>query len=108
MRCWMTGLVGVALANHPNQWVADYAEFTTAHINEVTPKPKNVVLVGVSEAALASAKVATISSMVTHLAIVGSGGYSMRQSLTTLGKRGAIPFDVNSGWSHITADPISI
>lgn len=96
------------LANNPEQWVADYSEFIAAQIDSALPKPMNVVLVGVSEGALPAAKVAGLRPEITHLAIIGSGGYSMRESLSTLRQRGAIPFDVNAGWEMIVADPHSI
>lgn len=96
------------LANNPDRWVADYSEFINAQIDSITPKPRNVVLVGVSEGALPAAKIAGLLSNVTHLAIIGSGGYSMRKSLATLKQRGAIGFDVDSGWMKIAVDPRSI
>ena len=96
------------LANNPNRWVADYSEFIATQISSITPKPKNVVLVGVSEGAFPAVKIAGILPEVTHLAIIGSGGYSMRKSLATLKQRDAIGFDVESGWKKIAADPRSI
>jgi pimeloyl-ACP methyl ester carboxylesterase len=96
------------LANNPNQWVADYSDFIATQVSPILPKPKNVVLVGVSEGALPATRVAGLSPAITHLAIIGSGGYSMRKSLTTLRQRGAIQFDVDSGWEKIAADPRSI
>lgn len=96
------------LANNPAQWVSDYSEFIGAQLAAVVPKPRRVVLVGVSEGAIPAAKVAALSPAITHLAIIGSGGYSMRQSLATLRQKGAIPFDVNSGWEQIAADPHNI
>jgi len=42
------------------------------------------------------------------LAIIGSGGYTMRKSLITLEQRGDIRFDVEAGWKKITSDPGSI
>ena len=96
------------LANNPDQWVADYSEFITAQISSITPKPRNVVLVGVSEGALPAAKIAGLLPEVTHLAIIGSGGYSMRKSLATLKQRGTILFDVDAGREKIAADPRSI
>ena len=95
-------------ANNPDQWVADYSEFITAQIGSIAPKPRSVALVGVSEGALPATKVAGRSPEITHLAIIGSGGYSMRKSLTTLAQKGAIGFDVDSGWKKIAADPRSI
>lgn len=96
------------LANNPDRWVADYSEFIAAKIGSVAPKPKNVILVGVSEGALPATKIAALSPAITHLAIIGSGGYSMRKSLATLKQKRAIRFDVNSGWEKISADPRSI
>ncbi|MDO8891955.1 MAG: alpha/beta hydrolase [Sulfurimicrobium sp.] len=96
------------LANNPDQWVADYSEFIAAQISSIMPKPRNIVLVGVSEGALPAAKIAGLLPEVTHLAVIGSGGYSMRKSLTTLKQRGAIGFDVDSGWKKIATDPRSI
>lgn len=96
------------LANNPNQWIADYSEFIATQMSSVASKPKNVVLVGVSEGALPATKVAELSPVITHLVIIGSGGYSMRKSLAILRQRGAIQFDVNSGWEKIAADPRSI
>lgn len=96
------------LANNPDQWVADYAEFIAAQISSIAPKPRNVVLVGVSEGALPATKVAGLSPDITHLAIIGSGGYSMRQDLKTLARRGATWFDVDAGWKNILSDPRSL
>lgn len=107
-----TGMFGCGkefhLMNNPGQWLADYSEFIAAQINALAPKPRNVVLLGVSEGALTATKIAGQSSEVTHLAIIGSGGYSMRKSLATLAQKGAVWFDVESGWKKIAADPRSI
>lgn len=107
-----TGMFGCGdnfhLANNPDQWVADYSEFIAAQIGALASKPRNVVLVGVSEGALPATRVAGQSAAITHLAIIGSGSYSMRKSLTTLAQRGAIMFDVESGWQRIVSDPRSI
>ncbi len=57
---------------------------------------------------MTATKVAGLSPAITHVAIIGSGGYSMHKSLATLAQRGAIWFDVESGWKKISADPRSI
>lgn len=106
------GLLGCGrefhLANNPDQWVADYSEFIMTQLSASTTKFKNVVLVGVSEGAWPAAKVAGLLPEITHLAIIGSGGDSMRKSLATLKQKGAISFDVESGWKEISTDPRSI
>ena len=96
------------LANHPQQWVHDEAEFIAAQIAGMRPRPRNIVLAGVSEGALIATRVAGVMPEVTHLAIIGSGGYSMRRSLTALRQKGAIWFDVDAGWEDIRQDPRSI
>jgi pimeloyl-ACP methyl ester carboxylesterase len=96
------------LANNPDQWVADYREFIMAQLGSIAPKPKNVVLVGVSEGAWTATRVAGLCPEITHLAIIGNGGCSMRKDLATLKQRGAIWFDVDAGWEKIAADPRSI
>lgn len=96
------------LANNPERWLADYAEFISAQLDAAVPRPRNVVLVGVSEGAWPAVKVAGLLQEVTHLAIIGSGAYSMRRSLSTLKQKGASAFDVESGWQAISTDPRSI
>jgi pimeloyl-ACP methyl ester carboxylesterase len=96
------------LANNPDQWVADYSEFIVSQLNNSTTRFKNIILVGVSEGAWPAAKVAEVLPEITHLAIIGSGGDSMRKSLAALKQKGAISFDVESGWKEISTDPRSI
>jgi len=107
-----TGLFSCAeafhLANNPAQWLADYSEFLNAQIHSAESKPKNVVLVGVSEGSVPAAMLAAISPHVTHLALIGSGGYSLRKSLRTLKHKGVVDFEVDAGWEKIAADPRSI
>lgn len=107
-----TGMFGCGkdfhLANTPDQWVADYAEFIAAKLKAAPSKPKNVVLVGVSEGALAAVRVAGLMPEITHLALIGDGGYTMRKSLSVLRQKGAISFDVESGLREIATDPRSL
>lgn len=96
------------LSNNPEQWVADYSEFITTQLILAPLKPRNVVLVGVSEGVLTAIRVAGAVPEITHLALIGDGAYTMRQSLVTLSQRSLISFDVDSGWVKIAADPRSI
>lgn len=96
------------LANNPAQWSADYAQFIAAMVDVMSPKPKHVVLVGVSEGAWPAASVAARAPPVTHLVLIGSGAYTMRESLATLWKKGDAPLDVAAGWQEIATDPRSI
>lgn len=96
------------LANNPAQWNKDFSEFILTLLHGSTAKYKNVVLVGVSEGAWPATKVAGLLPQITHLAIIGSGGESMRKSLATLRHKGATSFDVESGWKEISKDPRSI
>lgn len=94
--------------NNIKQWVSDYSDFILSQIKKSRHKPENVVLVSVSEGALPAARVAAKLPVVTHLAIIGSGGYTMRTSLKTLHKKGSIFFDVDAGWKKIETNPNSI
>jgi len=94
--------------NNIEQWVSDYSDFILAQIKRAKDKPKNVVLVGVSEGALPAARVAAELSVVTHLAVIGAGGYTLRESLTTLYEKGSIFFDVDAGWDKIQTKSNSI
>jgi predicted esterase len=94
-------------ANNVNQWVSDYAEFISAKLESAKSPPKNVVLVGVSEGAIPAIKVAAENSEVTHVAIIGDGGYTMRKALETLHQNGAISFNPSEGWERIKSNPDS-
>jgi len=95
-------------ANNPEQWVSDYSEFITDQLATAMPKPRNVVLVGVSEGALVAVRVAKHFPEVTHVAIIGSGAWSMRSSLRELHHRQAIPFDVDHEWKKVALDRRSL
>lgn len=81
--------------NNPAQWTVDYIEFIERQLKEMPIKPKSVILVGVSEGAVQAVRVARMLPSVTHIAIIGSGGYSLRQSLVELKKRGVFSLMLN-------------
>jgi predicted esterase len=95
-------------ANHPSQWRADYAEFITEQLSRTSPRPSRVLLVGVSEGAVPAVQVAASLSAVTHLAIIGSGGFTLRQSLQDLRDKKQISFDVDEAWTAMAAKPQSL
>ena len=95
-------------ANHPSQWRADYAEFITEQLSRTSPRPSRVLLVGVSEGAVPAVQVAASLSAVTHLAIIGSGGFTLRQSLQVLRDKKQISFDVDEAWTAMAAKPQSL
>ena len=68
------------------------------------------MLVGISEGADVAVTMATKIPAVTHIMLIGSGGYTMRQSLKLLKEKGDIPFVVNidKGLKQIKSDPNSI
>lgn len=94
--------------NHPEQWVADYAEFIAAQLRGLVSLPTNVVLVGVSEGGLVAVRVARKIPEVTHLAIIGDGVLSMRESLKILAQKGVLSIDVDAGMKAIASDPRSL
>lgn len=94
--------------NTPQQWVSDYSEFIRAQLVAAPVRPKRVLLVGVSEGGLVAARVATLLPEVTHLAIIGDGAWTMRESLRKLYRDQVIPFDVDAEWKKIEADRNSL
>lgn len=94
--------------NRPSRWVSDYSEFITAQLAAAPVRPKRVLLVGVSEGALVAPKVATLHPEVTHLAIIGDGAWTMRESLRHFYRTHVIPFDVDAEWKNIEADRDSL
>lgn len=107
-----TGMFGCSedfnRSNNPDQWVSDYIEFISEQIQTFPEAAKNIILIGVSEGALTAVRVAGMMPEVTHLVIIGDGGYSMRKSLVILRDNGLIHFDVASGWQKIVTDSHSI
>lgn len=95
-------------ANHPSQWRADYAEFITEQLSRMRPRPSRVLLVGVSEGAIPAVQVAARLSAVTHLAIIGSGGHTLRQALQVLRDKKQISFNVDEAWPAMAAKPQSL
>jgi pimeloyl-ACP methyl ester carboxylesterase len=87
--------------NTASRWVADDLEFITSQLATAPVRPKKVLLVGVSEGALVAPKVATLLPEVTHLAIIGAGAWTMRESLRQLYRTHVVPFDVDAEWKNI-------
>lgn len=96
--------------NYPAQWLSDYQEFIKSKWKEARIKPKYIVLVGVSEGVNLAVKVATLQKKVTHLVLLGGGGYTMRKSLKVLEEKGDIPFTINvdKGIEKIKNNPNSL
>jgi len=96
------------LANHPSQWISDYSEFIEAQLGTLSPKPKNIVMVGVSEGGLVATKIAARTPAITHLAVISYGGYSVRQMYKILEQKGRSQVDVDDLWKEVPSDPRSI
>jgi pimeloyl-ACP methyl ester carboxylesterase len=95
-------------ANHPEQWRQDYTEFITAQLDALRPRPQKVLLLGVSEGAVPAVQVAARLPAITHLAIIGSGALTMRESLRLLHRKGQVAFDVDAASPRIAAAPESL
>ena len=90
--------------NNPRQWMSDYMEFISTTLKQMPARPRNVVLVGISEGGMVAARVARARNDITHLIVIGDGGWSMRDNLGVL----MGPEVVSRGWSEIASDPNSI
>ena len=90
--------------NFLRQWVADYMEFISFQLGQADLKPRNVVLIGISEGSLPAVKVARSRTDITHLLIIGDGGWTMRRSLEELAGKDY----VDNAWRMIAADANSL
>ena len=89
--------------NLPRHWMADYMEFVSRTLAAEPGRWKNVVLVGGSEGGALAARVARARNDITHLIVVGDGGWSMRDNLSSL--MGADV--VEAAWKDIARYPDS-
>lgn len=89
--------------NTPRQWMADYMEFISRTLDEAPQRWKKVVLVGGSEGGALAARVARSRADITHLIVVGDGGWSMRENLSSLMGAEA----VEAAWKDIARHPDS-
>lgn len=102
-------------ANHPEQWVKDYVAFIEAQTKQADVQGLPVVLVGVSEGYIPAIRAAARLPQVTHLALIGNGGYTVRRMLQTLQQNGVLfmnhegmKMDVDAGWAETLKDPRSV
>ena len=95
---------GFHLHNNFRRWMSDYMEFISTTLRQLPVKPRNVVLVGISEGGMVAARVARARADITHLVVIGDGGWSMRDNLGLL----VGPDVVSNEWSKIAGDPGSI
>lgn len=94
-------------ANHPEQWVKDYVAFIEAQTKQADAQGLPVVLVGVSEGGIPAMRAAARLPQVTHLALIGNGGYTVRRMMQTMRQKG-MNVDVDAGWAAISQDPYSL
>lgn len=88
----------------PRQWMTDYMAFVSRTLAESDGRWKNVVLVGGSEGGALAARVARAREDITHLVVIGDGGWSMRDILGTI----VGPDAVEAAWKDIAQDPGNI
>lgn len=87
----------------PRRWMADYMAFISRTLEDRPQRWKKIVLVGGSEGGALAARVARSRADVTHLIIVGDGGWSMRDNLSSI--MGADV--VEAAWKEIARHPDS-
>lgn len=95
-------------ANFPVHWKKDYAEFIEAQTKQADVQGLPVVLVGVSEGGVPAMRAAASLPQVTHLALLGNGGYTPRRMIQTLRQRDDVSLDANAGWAAVRKDPYSL
>lgn len=90
--------------NVPHRWWADVMAFVSGQIGDARDRWKNIVLVAGSEGGAVAARVARSRTDITHLVVIGSGGWSMRDILGTI----IGPEAVQAAWLDIARAPDDI
>ncbi|WP_313333072.1 dienelactone hydrolase family protein [Comamonas sp.] len=71
-------------ANISEPRMKDFSEFINTKLDQLDFSPRNVVVIGVSEAADAAVRAAALNPRINQLVVIGSGGYTMRKSLQVM------------------------
>jgi pimeloyl-ACP methyl ester carboxylesterase len=71
-------------ANVAEQRMKDFSAFINTMLKQLDFRPKNVVVIGISEAADAAVRAAALDPRINQLVVIGSGGYTMRKSLQVM------------------------
>ncbi|MFA6921874.1 MAG: prolyl oligopeptidase family serine peptidase [Gallionella sp.] len=64
--------------------LSDQQEFFDKTIAQLTTKPRAIVLIGASEGTTIAAKLAGMEPSITHLGLIGGGGWTQREDLRLL------------------------
>jgi predicted esterase len=96
-----------ALTDYFDQTVADQTEFINYQLAMQPATPKAIVLMGASEGAVVAAKIASIDSRITHLALIGGGGSTVRENLQLLSQKIWYLRAPEEKFAAIAADPNS-
>lgn len=97
-----------ALTDYFDQTVADQTEFIHHQLAMQAAPPEAVLLMGASEGAIVAAKIASMDARMTHLALIGSGGSTVRENLRLLSQKIRYLRAPEKKFAAIAADPGSI
>lgn len=95
-------------SNHLAQWEQDQHAFIDRQLQTLDFRPREVVLVGVSEGAWPAVRVARDHPAITRLVIIGSGVFTMESSLKVLRDADKLNWDLEAGWRRVQQDPDSL
>ena len=90
------------------QSVADQEEFIRNQLAKQPGNPKAIVLIGASEGAVVAAKVTSREPKITHIALIGSGGDTVRKNLHLLSKKKWYFFGLQGKLEAIEKNPHSV
>lgn len=91
-----------------DQTVADQTEFIHYQLAMQSATPKAIVLMGASEGAIVAAKIASVNARITHLALIGGGGSTVREYLQLLSRKSRRLRAPKEKFAAIAADPDNI
>ena len=95
-------------SNNLAQWEHDQHDFIDRQLQTLDFRPREVVLVGVSEGAWPAVRLARDHPSITRLVIIGSGAFTLKGSLMQLRATGATIWDLEDGWRRVQQDPDSL
>ncbi|MEW8690200.1 MAG: prolyl oligopeptidase family serine peptidase [Candidatus Thiodiazotropha endolucinida] len=94
--------------DHFTQWVIDNKRFVEEISRTFHFENKTIVLLGVSEGGNVAAAIAASTPVVSHLAILGSGGMKQIDELKLLVKKTGVNANIDDVFNTIVKDPTNI
>ncbi|MEW8069048.1 MAG: prolyl oligopeptidase family serine peptidase [Candidatus Thiodiazotropha sp.] len=91
--------------DHFSQWIIDNKRFVEEISRTLHYENKTIVLLGISEGGNVAAAIAATTPVISHLAILGSGGMKQIEELKLLVKKSGVNANIDDIFKTILKDP---